>query len=439
MGNLFKRKKGNGDALTWQMRYRAWDSARGRWGDYKYESSHTANRREAEALLHERELREERIRLGVEASTARIHLGRALTTFLDDTQAWDRDVPERNRAVRHPVLGIEVKGTAWWTRTVELAGEVFHFFGDVDVSVLGERGKVALFDRWLSQKGGARGKGVGSSTRHKALTWLRRFSRWAMTKGYLASDPFAEVTIPREVVVRRDRIIDGDESGKFWAEFQKLPLKAKVRVGLGLWTGARSGEIETIRASDVSKQFGTVRRRLWKTSRSDAAKETVVKVPLELMAILAMWIETQKLGPNDRLLPIRCQAGVKFLRRWATSMRGMRRTVLTRLHDAGVPLRVIQEAAGHSKLDTTQRYLGVGERAVNDALSSLDWGQGVPPKVPSPRAAAPKERAEIEADRRKGGATENAINPLHHTTTDRALTRHVDGDDEDASTKPSVG
>jgi hypothetical protein len=47
------------------------------------------------------------------------------------------------------------------------------------------------------------------------------------------------------------------------------------------------------------------------------------------------------------------------------------RTVLTRLHDPGVPLRVIMEAAGHAQLDATQRCLGVEEAAVNDALAML--------------------------------------------------------------------
>jgi hypothetical protein len=51
------------------------------------------------------------------------------------------------------------------------------------------------------------------------------------------------------------------------------------------------------------------------------------------MAILVHWIEAEGLGEADRLFPIRCPAGVKFLRRWKTPFRGMQRTVLTHLQE----------------------------------------------------------------------------------------------------------
>ncbi|MBD2119335.1 tyrosine-type recombinase/integrase [Trichocoleus sp. FACHB-262] len=38
-----------------------------------------------------------------------------------------------------------------------------------------------------------------------------------------------------------------------------------------------------------------------------------------------------------------------------------RRTVLTRMSSAGVPLRVIQEISGHLSLQALQWYLGVSE------------------------------------------------------------------------------
>ncbi|MEQ8272348.1 MAG: tyrosine-type recombinase/integrase [Deltaproteobacteria bacterium] len=399
MGNVFKRTVRGKESPVWQLRYRVWDAREGAWGKEKFESAKTANRREAESLLRERELREERRRLGIEPTSASSTLGDALTGFLDETQAWDAAVPERNRVGHHPVLGIEVRGTGWWIRTLDFAGDVLRHFGDGDVTMLAGRDTVAGFDRFLVREGGARGRGVGASTRHKVLTWLRRFCRWCVVRGYLPSNPVEDYAIPREQVQRRDRIVEEGEQRDFWTAYGKLSLKARARVGLVLFTGARAGEIDTILAGDVSPERRTVRRRLWKCSRADGPREVVVKIPAELMETVVAWIEAAKLEPSDRLFPVRCQAGVKFLRRWGTSMRGLRRTVLTRMQDAGTPLRVIQEAAGHAKLDTTQRYLGVGETAVNTALSRLSWDATC--------------------------ATESATDPGHQVTTGRGLSRQA--------------
>lgn len=398
MGSLFQRKLGGSTSPVWQMRYRVRDGRASKWGAIKYESTHTVNRREAESLLRERELLEERKRVGVELAIEAVSLGKAISEFLDSTQVFDREVPERNRRTVHPVLGIVVKGTSWWTRTVELAGEVLRRFGaDTLLSTIGAS-RVSAFDRWLDASGGAEGRGVGASTRRKVLTWSRRFGRWAIERGYLAEDPFVGFGMPKEIVKKRDRILDASEVAAFWSEYEALPREARVRVGLVLFTGARAGETDTITVADISASRLTVRRRLWKKSRGDSPTEAIVKVPAELVAVLSEHIAANALSPNDRLLPIRCQAGGKFLRRWATSMRGLRRTVLTRLQDAGVSLRVIQEAAGHAKLDTTQRYLGIGASAVSDALGALDWA--------------------------KAGATESATKRAHVGTTLRELARH---------------
>jgi integrase/recombinase XerD len=53
------------------------------------------------------------------------------------------------------------------------------------------------------------------------------------------------------------------------------------------------------------------------------------------------------------------------------STHSFRRTALTRLSNAGVPLRVIQEISGHETLSALQKYLEVMEQQVMDAIASL--------------------------------------------------------------------
>ena len=50
------------------------------------------------------------------------------------------------------------------------------------------------------------------------------------------------------------------------------------------------------------------------------------------------------------------------------STHSFRRTALTQMHNAGIPLRVIQEISGHSSLETLQRYLEVTGASDNNSL-----------------------------------------------------------------------
>jgi hypothetical protein len=126
MGSLFKRKKKNGqESPVFQMKYQRWDPVQKDWSDWVYESTGTMNEREAQAKLHEIELREERRMRGLEAAVLPTTLGKALTGFLDETQEWDEHIPEKNRTGTHPVLGSSIEGTAWWIRQVDFAADVY--------------------------------------------------------------------------------------------------------------------------------------------------------------------------------------------------------------------------------------------------------------------------------------------------------------------------
>ncbi|WP_144875749.1 tyrosine-type recombinase/integrase, partial [Hyella patelloides] len=53
------------------------------------------------------------------------------------------------------------------------------------------------------------------------------------------------------------------------------------------------------------------------------------------------------------------------------STHSFRRTALTQMSNAGIPLRVIQEISGHRTLDELQKYLEVTDAQVRGAVSSL--------------------------------------------------------------------
>ena len=55
------------------------------------------------------------------------------------------------------------------------------------------------------------------------------------------------------------------------------------------------------------------------------------------------------------------------------STHSFRRTALTRMSDAGVPLRHIQAISGHKTLAALERYLGVTEKQKETAISTLNF------------------------------------------------------------------
>ena len=55
------------------------------------------------------------------------------------------------------------------------------------------------------------------------------------------------------------------------------------------------------------------------------------------------------------------------------STHSFRRTALTRMSDAGVPLRHIQALSGHRTLAALERYLGVTDNQKKTAISKLDF------------------------------------------------------------------
>ena len=71
----------------------------------------------------------------------------------------------------------------------------------------------------------------------------------------------------------------------------------------------------------------------------------------------------------DKILRDTC----KKLELEGISTHSFRRTALTRMSDAGVPLRHIQAISGHKTLAALERYLGVTEAQKETAISTLNF------------------------------------------------------------------
>jgi integrase/recombinase XerD len=166
--------------------------------------------------------------------------------------------------------------------------------------------------------------------------------------------------------------------------FQLLPTaRDKALFAIGIYTGLRVSEIVTLRANQLFTEAGNVRHVL-KVKRKKKKHTVYSDIPVheKLKKILAIYYEEGKI--NSWLFPSEAASSGHLTRAQAhniltkafealglddASTHSMRRSCLTLMSRAGVPLRTIQEISGHSSLSDLQAYLDVDpddkRRAIN--------------------------------------------------------------------------
>jgi integrase/recombinase XerD len=147
-----------------------------------------------------------------------------------------------------------------------------------------------------------------------------------------------------------------------------------------LFTGCRISEALALQTTDI--KGGTLTFR--KSTTKGKLKTRAVDIPPALAAILAEYQPpkpgalfpglrgvTERLTrfAADKVLKDACQrVGIE-----GVSTHSFRRTALTQMHNAGIPLRHIQEISGHNDLGTLQRYLEVSPEQKKKAVSVIGF------------------------------------------------------------------
>ena len=206
-------------------------------------------------------------------------------------------------------------------------------------------------------------EGLASSSVARRLSVMSGLFRYAYEEGYVARNPAAHV--------RRPRV--GDDSptlGLDLAEARRL-LEAAETAGprdhalvcLLLLNGLRVSEVCTAHVTDVSSERG---HRVLAVDRKGGRRDLVPLAPRTLAAVDAHLdgrVESLLLLANDGGPLNRFQAtrAIRRLTRAAEitkhiSPHSLRHTAVTLALDAGVPLRDVQDMAGHADPRTTRRY-----------------------------------------------------------------------------------
>lgn len=153
----------------------------------------------------------------------------------------------------------------------------------------------------------------------------------------------------------------------------------KALFGICFYSACRISEALHLKVSDFSHTHITFRKTI--TKGKSLTREIRITQPLSL--ILSEYKpRTELLFPSrcfsekvlsrntaDRILRQAC----KDLRIQGASTHSFRRTALTTMSNAGIPLRTIQKISGHTSLEVLQRYLEVNDQQLYEAALTLSF------------------------------------------------------------------
>ncbi len=153
--------------------------------------------------------------------------------------------------------------------------------------------------------------------------------------------------------------------------------------GISLFTACRVNEACTLKVTDAYDSAGRVRPKLIIRKGNTKGKLATRTIPVieDLRLILTNY---QPPPRQEYLFPGRFSGHIdpesasRILRKAykrvgieGASTHSFRRTALTQMSDAGIPLRIIQEVSGHRSLSQLQNYLEVRDSQVLGAVTAL--------------------------------------------------------------------
>ncbi|AFY91221.1 tyrosine-type recombinase/integrase [Chroococcidiopsis thermalis] len=155
-----------------------------------------------------------------------------------------------------------------------------------------------------------------------------------------------------------------------------LTPRDKLLFAIAYYCACRVSEVLALTAEDLAGSVVTLRKC---TTKGKIATRTLPS-HLKLQAYLAAYNPPSGLlfpGRNGNKPLTRAaadlilRAACKRARIRGASTHSFRRTALTSMSNANVPIRVIQEVSGHKSLTALQRYLEVKPDQVESAISLL--------------------------------------------------------------------
>ena len=206
-------------------------------------------------------------------------------------------------------------------------------------------------------------EGLASSSVARRLSVMSGLFRYAYEEGYVDRNPAAHVRRPRVGDESPTLGLDLVEARRFLQAAEAAGPRDRALVCLLLLNGLRVSEVCTALVSDLSSERG---HRVLTVQRKGGRRDLVPLAPRTLAAVeehldgrtFGFLVLANDGGPLNRFQATRA---IRRLSRAAgitkrISPHSLRHTAVTLALDAGVPLRDVQDMAGHADPRTTRRY-----------------------------------------------------------------------------------
>lgn len=162
--------------------------------------------------------------------------------------------------------------------------------------------------------------------------------------------------------------------------FDYASPKYRAIFGICLFTGCRISECLALRSEDIVN--GSILFRKENTKGKNKAREIAINPTLQGYLDGANLPTSGYLFPskNNADKPMGSQSADEMLNKYCdmlgikgASTHSFRRTALTMMCNAGIPLSVIQNISGHASLDMLSRYLGVSPQQKQTAIAAITF------------------------------------------------------------------
>lgn len=164
------------------------------------------------------------------------------------------------------------------------------------------------------------------------------------------------------------------------------PLRNRVMLLTGYWSGMRVGEIASLKVSDVRNTDGTVKAEIrLSAAQTKGRQPRTVFLPQKLRDELQTYLNLRE--PINPAHPLFITSGRKgftangmtqhfyWLFRNAgiagASSHSMRRSFITNLANKGIGVRVLASLAGHKSIAVTQKYIDVNDDMKRNAVEMI--------------------------------------------------------------------